>query len=97
MAEWTASHDYATRVNNPANGGGLNGSYTLTPGATVFDDGAVTVPDAGAGRDLFFANLTDTVPRTIVLPKFRARRWRSFRLSARSMLRCRFSRATIMG
>ncbi len=61
MAEWISSHDCATRVNNLFNGGGLNGSYALTPGVTVFDDGAVNVPDGGAGRDLFFASMTDTV------------------------------------
>jgi ELWxxDGT repeat protein len=61
MAEWTSGDNYALRVNYLENGGGLNGTYTLTPNVTVFDDGAVNVLNGGAGRDLFFAGLTDTV------------------------------------
>ncbi len=61
MAEWTSADNYLTRVNYLVNGGGLNGSYTLTPGVTVFDDGAGNVLDGGPGQDLFFAGLTDTV------------------------------------
>jgi uncharacterized delta-60 repeat protein len=61
MAEWTSADDYQTRVNFLVNGGGLNGSSTLTPGLTVFDDGSNNVLDGGPGRDLFFAGMTDTV------------------------------------
>ncbi len=66
MAEWTSAHDYATRVNNLVYGGGLNGDgyenyYTLTQGATVYDAGGASVLNGGAGRDLFFASLTDTI------------------------------------
>jgi ELWxxDGT repeat protein len=61
MAEWTSSDDYATRVNDLVNGGGLNGSVTLTPGATVYDAGGSSVLDGGSGRDLFFASATDTI------------------------------------
>jgi Ca2+-binding RTX toxin-like protein len=61
MTEWTSGHDYATRVNNLVNGGGLNGGYTLTPGVTVFNYGGMDVLDGGPGQDLFFASLTDQV------------------------------------
>jgi hypothetical protein len=61
MAEWTSSHDYAARVNDLVNGGGLNGGNTLTPGVTVYDDGSANVLNGGAGRDLFFAGLLDQV------------------------------------
>jgi hypothetical protein len=43
------------------NGGGLNGSVTLTPGATVFDNGGSSVLEGGSGRDLFFASAADTI------------------------------------
>jgi ELWxxDGT repeat protein len=61
MAEWTSTHDYLTRVNNVVNGGGLNGTNTLSAGVTVFDDGGADVLQGGAGQDLYFAGLTDTV------------------------------------
>jgi hypothetical protein len=52
MAEWTSADDYATRVNDLVNGGGLNGSVTLVPGATVYDAGSSSVRDGGSGKDL---------------------------------------------
>jgi uncharacterized delta-60 repeat protein len=61
MAEWTSADDYATRVNDLVNGGGLNGSVTLTPDVTVYDAGGSSVLDGGSGRDLFFASATDTI------------------------------------
>ena len=39
--EWTSGNNYTTRVNNIRNGGGLNGSNTLSVGTDVFDDEAV--------------------------------------------------------
>jgi uncharacterized delta-60 repeat protein len=61
MAEWTSADDYATRVNDLVNGGGLNGAVTLTPGVTAFDAGGASTLSGGAGHDLFFASLTDTI------------------------------------
>jgi hypothetical protein len=58
-AEWGSGADYRTRVNHltGAAGGGLNGSYLLTP-ATVFDDGAVDRLTGSSAGDLFFARLS---------------------------------------
>jgi hypothetical protein len=39
--------------------GGLNGSYTLTPGVTVFDDGGVDMLTAGSEQDWFLVGLKD--------------------------------------
>jgi Ca2+-binding RTX toxin-like protein len=63
MAEWTSAKSYAARVNDLVNGGGLNGTATLTPGRRVFDpgDGGVSTLVGGSGQDLFFATATDTV------------------------------------
>jgi Ca2+-binding RTX toxin-like protein len=61
MAEWTSADDYATRVNELVNGGGLNGYVTLTPDGTVYDNGGSSVLDGGPGTDLFFASATDTI------------------------------------
>ena len=63
MAEWTSSHDYATRVNNLVNGTGLTNGYALSPGGSVYDDGYANVLDGGSGRDLFFASLLDQINR----------------------------------
>jgi uncharacterized delta-60 repeat protein len=62
MAEWTSADDYATRVYDLVNGGGLNGYVTLTPDVTVYDAGGSSVLDGGPGTDLFFASATDTIP-----------------------------------
>jgi hypothetical protein len=57
LREWTRTDaSYATRVCHLRNGGGLNGSFTLTD-ATVHDDGAQDVLTGSAGQDWFFANL----------------------------------------
>jgi hypothetical protein len=61
LTEWSSAQDYLTWVNSLVNGGGRNGSYTLTAGVTVYDDGGVDVLDGGPGRDLFFAGLEDMV------------------------------------
>ena len=42
------------------NGGGLNGTFTLT-GATVFDDGAADMLTGSAGLDWFFIGSQDKV------------------------------------
>jgi hypothetical protein len=52
---------HATPVNDLVNGGGLNGSVTLTRGVTVYDNGGSSVLEGGSGADLFFASLTDTI------------------------------------
>jgi Ca2+-binding RTX toxin-like protein len=61
MVEWTSAHDYPTRIDKLVNGGGLNGDFTLTPDATAFDDASANVLNGNGGRDLFFADLLDTI------------------------------------
>jgi Ca2+-binding RTX toxin-like protein len=67
MKEWTrtdldglgAMQSYNTRMGDLRGGGGLNGSYLLSPAggnATVFDDLASDTLTGGAGLDWFFAN-----------------------------------------
>ncbi len=61
MAEWTSADAYTTRVSDIVHGGGLNGSAVLASGATAYDAGGSSILDGGAGTDLFFASLTDTI------------------------------------
>ena len=61
MAEWTSADNYATRVSDIVNGGGLNGSATLASGGYVYDAGGSSTLVGGAGQDLFFASSTDTI------------------------------------
>jgi hypothetical protein len=58
-AEWSAARGYPVRVANLRGSGSgprLNGSFFLTPGLTVFDDGAVDVLIGGAALDWYLAN-----------------------------------------
>ena len=55
LAEWTSAHSYAVRVQNLAQGGGLNGGILLND-ATVLDDGARDVLTGNGGLDWFLYN-----------------------------------------
>jgi Ca2+-binding RTX toxin-like protein len=66
MAEWSAPHDYPTRVKNLRNGtgGGAGGPRNGTtflrniePGRTVHDDRQPDSLAGGVGRDWFFARI----------------------------------------
>ena len=69
QAEWSSSHDFATRVANLTSTGGglldrLNGDYfLLVSGAdqTVFDDENRDALTGAAGADWFFAGEADAV------------------------------------
>ena len=53
--EWISGKPYPTKISNIINGGGLNDPHTLTPGVSVFDDGAVDTLSGGVGDlDWFF-------------------------------------------
>lgn len=58
-AEWTSGHSYFQRMQNlleiPSGVPALNGSYVLTKGTTVTDDGAWDKLCGEEDRDLFFA------------------------------------------
>ena len=56
MAEWASNNNYATRIANLANGGGLNGTTRLDL-TNVFDDGAVDTLRGRLGLDWFFCGL----------------------------------------
>jgi hypothetical protein len=57
MKEWTRiDADYATRISQLQNGGGLNDGYRLDSG-TVFDDAFADSPTGGGGKDWFLLNL----------------------------------------
>jgi hypothetical protein len=55
LAEWTSAHSYAARVQNLAQGGGLNGGILLND-ATVLDDGVRDVLTGDGGLDWFLYN-----------------------------------------
>jgi hypothetical protein len=66
LAEWQSSDDYATRIADLKNGGGLNGSNVLVLGTTVKDDGAFNTLTGGApvlpgDLDWFFQGLHDSI------------------------------------
>jgi hypothetical protein len=67
LAEWTSADNYATRVatvmgQGDRKGHGLNGSYFLQPGRTVFDNDLVDALTAGPGLDLIFAHTAGSSP-----------------------------------
>src|SRR6185295_19541168 len=58
-AEWTSGDPNAvTHIRNGA--GGLNGTYRLASGVTVFDDAAKDTLAGGTGQDWFIATLSGT-------------------------------------
>jgi uncharacterized delta-60 repeat protein len=69
MAEWTSTHDFATRVANIANqanrpdfGNRLNDNYFLVDagaGQTVFNDSSKDTLQGDAGKDWFFTGAAD--------------------------------------
>jgi Ca2+-binding RTX toxin-like protein len=70
MAEWTSSHDFATRVanltdqSNPLLGSRLNGAYFLLDsgsGQTVFNDAQSDTLTGSAGSDWLFAGTADKI------------------------------------
>jgi uncharacterized delta-60 repeat protein len=67
-AEWTSSHDFATRIanlsgvsSNPGFAGRLNGNYFLIPLQTAFADGAVDTLTGSSGADWYIADAVDQV------------------------------------
>jgi Ca2+-binding RTX toxin-like protein len=56
LAEWNSPATYKFRVDHliGAAPGGLNGSYRLIPGTTVFNDGVKDTLTGGLGVDMFF-------------------------------------------
>lgn len=64
LAEWQTNQTYLVRVGHLQNGGGLNGSYLLTP-QTVADDGVKDDLFGGAGTDWFWGKADATDSTTV--------------------------------
>ena len=79
LGEWTSSNNYATRVANITNGGGLNGTTVLVGDdggtQTVFNDTDVDTLTGNGGVDWFFANQNGTGAIDIVTDKTANELW----------------------